>query len=185
MFLKSSARVFVPLWRRTTRRRTTAQHHHTRRASMSRARGGTARAKENANADGEIDPRRKITIIFRRANIGPRARQYCRGGDGRRKLRRYSTPLPLRVMNRGQLSSRATKFRFRVTIFAQFRHAESWKTIILTIISSHFYLPIDKNFVTGQNYRFWVYLPIIRTLGTPCSALTTPLRAFRIAFDRE
>ena len=33
-------------------------------------------------ADGEIDPRRKIMIIFRRANIGPRARNYCRGRGG-------------------------------------------------------------------------------------------------------
>jgi len=63
-------------------------------------------------------------------------------------------------MNRGQLSSRATKFRLRVTIFAQFRRAESWKTIIFTIMSSHFYLPLDKNFVMGRNYRFWVHLPI-------------------------
>jgi hypothetical protein len=31
---------------------------------------------------------------------------------------------------------------------------------ITIIMSSHFYLPIDKNFVTGQNYRFWVHLPI-------------------------
>ena len=44
-------------------------------------------------ADGEIDPRRKITIIFRRANIGPRARDYCRGGDGRRNSSRLSSPM--------------------------------------------------------------------------------------------
>jgi hypothetical protein len=58
-----------------------------------------------------------------------------------------------------------------VPLFARFslKRAHPPEAISLTtagpcrVVTPHFYLPIDKNFVMGQNYRFWVYLPISLT----------------------